>query len=96
MNTPNSNQAHASIATTGTAQTLAQLGYSRHVDTARLVVQSVGGIVRFTVNGTTPTPFLGFRIADGEMIQLTEDDADAALFLTGSGAPKLEIAAYLA
>lgn len=95
MNTPNPEQAHASIATTGSAQTLSQLGFTRHSDTETVIIQSVGGIVRFTVNGTTPTASLGLQIADGAMIQLSRNDIVAAKFITGSGAPKLEIASYV-
>jgi len=92
---PNPNQAHASISTTGTASTLATLGYTFHAATASILVQAIGGDVRMTLNGTTPTASLGLKIADGTTIELDLEEALVAKFITGAAAPKLEIAAYL-
>jgi allophanate hydrolase subunit 2 len=96
MNIPNPNQSHRSISTTGTASTLATLGYVQHASTDRVLVQAVGGDVRMTVNGTNPTASLGIKIADGAMIELGEIELGLARFITASGTPKLEIAAYVA
>lgn len=93
---PNAGQAHASIATTGTASTLAALGYTFDAETDSLLVQAVGGDVRMTLNGTNPTASLGIKIADGTSIQLDLEEAKAAKFITGASSPKLEIAAYIA
>lgn len=93
--TPNPDQAHASLSTTGTASTLATLGYTYDPETASVIVQAVGGDVRMTVNGTNPTASLGIKIADGMIISLGINEAKAAKFITGSGSPKLEIAAYI-
>jgi allophanate hydrolase subunit 2 len=95
MRTPNPDQAHASLSTTGTASTLATLGYTIHEKTATLLVQAVGGDVRMTLNGTNPTASLGIKIADGTSIELGAIEAGVAKFITGSGTPKLEIAAYI-
>jgi hypothetical protein len=94
--TPNAGQAHASLSTTGTASTLAELGYTFDAETDSLVVQAIGGDVRFTVNGTTPTTSLGLKLSDGDWIELGRNEAEAAKFITASGTPKLEIAAYIA
>lgn len=93
--TPNPGQAHAQLSTTGTASTLATLGYTFDAETDSLVVQAIGGDVRFTVNGNNPTASLGLKITDGDVIQLGINEATAAKFITGSGTPKLEIAAYI-
>lgn len=93
--TPNPNQTHSSISTTGTASTLATLGYTAHADTQTVIVQAVGGDVRMTLNGTNPTASLGLKIADGEMVQLSRPEFLVAKFITGSGTPKLEIAGFL-
>jgi hypothetical protein len=95
MRTPNPDQAHASISTTGTASTLATLGYTAHADTDSLLVQAVGGDVRFTLNGTNPTTSLGIKLADGQAMELGRIELEAAKFITASGTPKLEIAAYV-
>jgi len=95
MRTPNPLQAHASISTTGTASTLATLGYSLHAKTATLLVQAVGGDVRMTLNGTNPTASLGIKIADGTSIEIGAIEAGVAKFITGASSPKLEIAAYV-
>ena len=94
-NIPNHAQPHASVATTATASTLATLGFTRQMHSALLLVQAVGGDVRFTVNGTDPTASVGLKIADGEFIQINAVEADVAKFITGTGSPKLEIASYL-
>lgn len=91
---PNPDQAHASIATTVTASTLATLGYTLDDDTDYLVVQAIGGNVRMSLNGTDPTTSLGIRIADGSLVQLSRTEALVAEFITESSAPKLEIAGY--
>jgi allophanate hydrolase subunit 2 len=93
--TPNPDQAHASISTTGVASTLATLGYTAHEDTETLLVQVVGGDVRMTLNGTNPTASLGIKIADGEMIQFSKAEFTVAKFITGAHSPKLEIVGYL-
>lgn len=93
--TPNPGQAHASLSTTGTASTLETLGYTYDDQTDSIIVQAVGGDVRMTVNGTNPTASAGLKIADGMIIVLGINEAQAAKFITGSGTPKLEIAAYL-
>jgi hypothetical protein len=95
MRIPNPDQAHASISTTGTASTLATLGYTRHEDTAAVTIQAVGGDVRMTLNGTNPTASLGLSIADGDIVELYEAEADVAKFITASGTPKLEIASHI-
>lgn len=92
---PNTDQAHASISTTGTASTLATLGYTFDNKTEVLLVQAVGGDVRMTLNGTNPTASLGIKIADGTVIELGRPEAEVAKFITGSSSPKLEIAAYI-
>jgi allophanate hydrolase subunit 2 len=96
MRIPNPDQAHASISTTGSAATLATLGYSLNAKSDRLLIQAVGGDVRMTLNGTAPTASLGIKIADGTSIELGSIEAGVARFITGSGTPKLEIAAYIA
>ena len=93
---PNPNQAHSSLATTGTASTLAALGYTFNPKTDQLLVQAVGGDVRLTLNGNAPTATFGLRIADGATIQLGAVEYAVAKFITSSGSPKLEIAAYTA
>lgn len=93
---PNPDQSHASLSTTGTASTLSTLGYTFDAETDSILVQAVGGDVRMTVNGTNPTASLGLKIADGTMLVLGRAEAERAKFITGSGTPKLEIAAYLA
>jgi len=92
---PNPNQAHASLSTTGSAQTLVQLGYVFNEATDSLLIQAVGGDVRMTLNGTNPTASLGIKIVDGATIELDRDEANVANFITGASAPKLEIAAYI-
>lgn len=92
---PNPNQAHSSLSTTGTASTLATLGYTYHAATDVLLIQAVGGDVRMTLNGTNPTSSLGLKIADGATIELGIEEAKVAKFITGASAPKLEIAAYV-
>lgn len=92
---PNPNQAHASISTTGSAQTLAQLGYVFNANTDNLLIQAVGGDVRMTLNGTAPTASLGIKIVDGATIELDRNEANVARFITGASAPKLEIVAYI-
>ena len=92
---PNPNQAHSSLSTTGTASTLATLGYTYHAATDVLLIQSVGGDVRMTLNGTTPTASLGLKIADGATIELGVEEAKVAKFITETGSPKLEICAYV-
>lgn len=92
--TPNPGQPHASILTQATAKTLAELGMTLDDETATLLIQAVGGDVRFTVNGTAPTASSGIKIADGNMIQLGRNEAGVAKFITGSSSPKLEIASY--
>ncbi len=93
---PNPDQAHASISTTGTASTLATLGYTFNARTASILVQAVGGDVRMTLNGTAPTASSGLKIVDGTTIELDLEEAIVAKFITGSSSPKLEIAAYIA
>ena len=95
MNTPNPAQAHASISTTGTASTLATLGYTIHAATGSLLIQAVGGDVRMTLNGTNPTASLGIKIADGTAIEIGYVEAGVAKLITGSSSPKLEVAAYV-
>lgn len=95
MRVPNPAQAHASISTTGTASTLETLGYVAHASSEIFLVQAVGGDVRFTLNGTNPTASSGLKLADGQTIELGEVEAGAAKFITGSGTPKIEIAAYV-
>lgn len=92
---PNPAQAHSSLATTGTASTLATLGYTRHAATDSVLVQAVGGNARMTLNGTNPTASLGIVIADGTAILLDDAELTNAKFITGSGTPKLEIVAYV-
>lgn len=92
---PNPDQAHASISTTGTASTLETLTYTFHAKTDVLLVQAVGGDVRMTLNGTNPTASSGIKIADGTTIELGVEEAKVAKFITGTSAPKLEIAAYV-
>lgn len=92
---PNPNQAHSSLSTTGTASTLATLGYTYDPATDVLLIQAVGGDVRMTLNGTNPTTSLGLKIADGATIELGVDEAKVAKFITGTSSPKLEIAAYV-
>ena len=92
---PNPAQNHASLAPTGAHQTLTQLGYALHARTHGLVVQVVGGTVRMTTNGTNPTASLGLLLSDGMIIELSRPEADLAKFITASGTPKLEIAAYV-
>lgn len=94
--TPNSGQAHASLSTTGTASTLETLGYEFDDETDSIIIQAIGGDVRFTVNGTNPTTSLGLKLSDGDMIELGRAEALAAKFITASSTPKLEIAAYVA
>lgn len=96
MNVPNPDQAHASISTTGTASTLATLGYVQNPATDNVVIQAVGGDVRMTVNGTNPTASLGIKIADGAIVELGEVELLVAKFITASGSPKLEIASFVA
>lgn len=93
--TPNPEQAHASLSTTGTASSLVALGYTAHEDTESVLIQVVGGDARMTLNGTDPTASLGLKIGDGEMIQLSQPEFLVAKFITGSGSPKLEIVGYL-
>lgn len=95
MRIPNPGQAHASISTTGSASTLATLGYAFDAETAILLVQAVGGDVRMTLNGTNPTASSGLKIADGTFIELQRSEAEVAMFITGASSPKLEIAAYV-
>jgi S-adenosylmethionine synthetase len=92
---PNPDQAHRSISTTGSAQTLVQLGYVFHDKTDNLLVQVTGGTVRMTVNGTDPTTSLGILLADGASILLDNPEARAARFITATSTPALQIAAYL-
>lgn len=92
---PNPAQAHASIPTTTTAQPLTGLGYTFHSQTDNLLIQVTGGTVRMTLNGTNPTTSLGIVLADGASIELDRGEAVAARFITGSGTPRLEIAAYI-
>lgn len=92
---PNPAQAHASIATTGAAATLAALGFTPHANTDKVLIQAVGGDVRMTLNGTSPTASLGIKIVDGDFIQLGIGEATVAKFITGTSAPKLEIVSYL-
>lgn len=92
---PNPNQAHRSLATTGTASTLATLGYTYNAATDVLLIQAVGGDVRMTLNGTNPTASLGLKIADGATIELGVEEAKVAKFITETGSPKLEICAYV-
>ena len=93
--TPNPEQAHAQLSTTGSASTLSTLGYTFDAETASLIVQAVGGDVRMTVNGTNPTASLGLKLSDGDTISLGRNEAQVAKFITASGTPKLEIAAYI-
>lgn len=93
---PNPDQAHASLATTGTASTLAALGYVFDAETDSLILQAVGGDVRMTLNGTNPTTSLGLRIADGMIVTLGRNEAVVARFITAAGTPRLEIAAFVA
>ena len=95
MNIPNPAQAHGSIATTGTAATLATLGYDLNVGTDMLLIQAVGGDVRMTLNGTNPTASLGLKIADGTVVQLGSIEATVAKFITGNNSPKLEIVGFI-
>jgi hypothetical protein len=92
---PNPDQAHRSISTTGSAQTLAQLGYVYDAETDNLLVQVNGGTVRMTLNGTNPTTSLGILLADGASIVLDGEESRVAKFITATSAPKLEIAAYI-
>lgn len=92
---PNPAQAHASLATTGAAATLAALGFTAHANTDKVLIQAVGGDVRMTLNGTNPTASLGIKIVDGDFIQLGIGEATVAKFITGTSAPKLEIVSYL-
>jgi redox-sensitive bicupin YhaK (pirin superfamily) len=92
---PNPAQPHASLATTGSAQTLAQLTYVFHAQTDNILIQAVGGNVRMTLNGNAPTTALGILIADGASILLDNQEARNARFITASGTPRLEIVAYL-
>ncbi len=95
MRVPNPDQSHVSLSTTGTASTLAALGFNRDPETAGLVVQAVGGDVRVTVNGNNPTASLGIRLSDGDIVELEEVEIGTARFITASGTPKLEIASYV-
>lgn len=95
MSTPNPWQSHASLSTQSTAKTLAELGFTRHERTSSAVIQAVGGDVRFVVNTGTPTASAGMLIADGQSVELTENEIDGAKFITGSGTPKLEIASFV-
>ncbi len=92
--TPNSNQAHRSIATTGTASTLATLTYVKDPSTGTLLIQVNGGAVRMTLNGTAPTSSTGFLILDGGTVQLSDTEITTAKFITGTGSPVLEIIGY--
>ena len=93
--TPNPAQAHASLSTTGTASTLATLGYVFHAATAAVIMQAIGGGVRFTLNGTAPTTSFGLLLTDGDMVELGINEANVARFITASGTPKLELAAFI-
>jgi hypothetical protein len=93
--TPNADQAHASITITATAGTLLQRGFTAHVNTAVIVAQCVGGDVRMTLNGTTPTASLGIRLVDGDMIELEASEFEVAKFILAASSPKLEIVGYL-
>lgn len=92
---PNPEQAHRSISTTGSAQTLAQLGYVFDAETDNLLVQVNGGTVRMTLNGTDPTTSLGLLLADGSSILLDGPESRVAKFITASSSPKIEIVAYV-
>jgi hypothetical protein len=94
--TPNPNQSHASILATGTASTLATLGFAIHADTDSIILQVNGGTARMTLNGTNPTTSLGILLADGIIIKLSRNEAVAARFITAAGTPRLEIAAFVA
>lgn len=95
MNVPNPEQPHVSLATTGTASTLATLGYTRDPETVMVAIQAVGGDVRMTVNGNAPTASLGIRLSDGDIVELQEVEIGVARFITASGTPRLEIASYV-
>lgn len=95
MRVPNPAQAHASIATTTTASTLATLGYSAHNSSEEFLLQAVGGDVRYTINGTDPTTTLGFKLEDGDYLGLGDVEIGTLKVITGSGTPKLEIGAYI-
>jgi allophanate hydrolase subunit 2 len=95
MNTPNPEQPHVSLATTGSASTLAALGFVLDPETAMIAVQAVGGDVRMTVNGNAPTTSLGIRLSDGDIVELEQVEIGTARFITASGTPRLEIASYV-
>lgn len=95
MNVPNPEQPHVSLATTGTASTLATLGFVRDPETVMVAIQAVGGEVRMTVNGNAPTTSLGIRLSDGDIVELEEVEIGTARFITASGTPRLEIASYV-
>ena len=92
---PNPAQAHASLPTTGSAQTLAQLGYTPAAQTDNLLLQVVGGSVRMTANGTNPTASLGIVLNDGDIVEIGSVEMGVVRFITASGTPRLEIVSYI-
>lgn len=94
MRTINPKQAHSSLATTGTASTLATLGFTKHAETNGLLIQVVGGDVRYTLNGTAPSTTLGNLLNDGDAIELVATDIPIVKFISSTGTPKLEIVSF--
>jgi hypothetical protein len=95
MRIPNPEQPHAQLTPTTSAATLAALGYTYDPETAMVLLQCNGGVVRFTVNGTDPTTTLGFALNDGDFVELHIDEAKLAEFIKVSGTPVLEVGAYV-
>lgn len=91
---PNPAQAHSQIAVTSTASTLATLGYVLNSATKTLIIQVNGGMVRMTLNGTTPTASLGLQVVSGGLVELIGTEISAAKFIIGSGTPLFEVIGY--
>jgi hypothetical protein len=87
--------AHARVTVTSTASNLTTLGYSA-VATAKgylLQVTGSGAVVRYCIDGSTPTASQGFRLTEGTEKLLNPGDHSLAKFILEAGTPVLELQA---
>lgn len=87
--------AHQQATVTGTASTLTTLSAPPISGAGGYLIQcnGSGAVARFTVNGTTPTASLGFRLTEEAPVSFTPADYAAAKFIIETGTPVLEIQA---
>lgn len=87
--------AHSRVTVTSTASTLTTLGYAAVATAGGYLMQvtGTGAVVRYCLDGSTPTASQGFRLTEGEQVLLNTGDHSLAKFILEAGTPVLELQA---